>query len=338
MSIHADSIGRRALAAAAAASACLAATLGLAADQAGAVSTRVKAGVQAGTLEITGTARADNITLRLAPGAPTTLQVDVGGDGTADFSFETATFTAITVQARGGADTINGSAGLAPLGRLTIDGGRGNDTLLGGDGDDVLLGGQGNDTITGARGNDTSLLGAGDDRFTWNPGDGDDTVEGQAGNDVLGFNGANIAELLDIAANGPRVKLSRNVADITMDLDAVERLELNALGGPDAITVGDLTGTDLKTIDVDLSASAGGGDAQPDTVIVAGTDRADRVRVTRSGTRVLTNGLAAQTRIAGSEAANDTLVINTLAGNDDVHIAADVADLIRPTVDLGADE
>lgn len=123
-----------------------------------------------------------------------------------------------------------------------------------------------------------------------------------------------------------------------MDLDAVERLELNAVGGADAIIVNDLTGTDLKATDVDLSASAGGGDAQPDTVITTGTNGADRVRVTRSGTRVLTTGLAAQTRIAGSEAANDRLQINTLAGNDDVNVATDVAELIRPIVDLGADE
>ena len=133
------------------------------------------------------------------------------------------------------------------------------------------------------------------------------------------------------------MKLFRNVANITMDLNGVERLELNALGSPDRITVGDLTGTDLKTTDVDLSATAGGGDAEPDAVIVTGT-RADRVRVARSGTRVLTTGLAAQTRIAGSEAANDSLFINTLAGNDDVNVATDVADLIQATVDLGADE
>jgi Ca2+-binding RTX toxin-like protein len=316
----------------------LVATLGLAAAATSAAQARVHARVQAGTLAITGTARADTIGLRLAPGVPTTLQVDVGGDGTADFSFETATFTAITVHARRGADTITGSAGLAELGRLTIHGGRGNDSLLGGDGDDVLLGGRGDDTVNGARGNDTGLLGAGDDRFTWNPGDGDDTVEGQAGNDVLAFNGSNAAERIDVAANGSRVRLFRNVANITMDFDAVERLELNAVGGADAIFVNDLTGTDLETVDIDLSASAGGGDAQAHTVITTGTSRPDRVRVTRSGTRVLTTGLAARTRIAGSEAANDRLQINTLAGNDDVNVATDVADLIRPTVNLGADD
>lgn len=129
------------LATAAVAGASLAAMLGLAADEAMAASARVQAQVHAGTLEITGTAAADDIALRLQPGAPTTLQVDVGGDGTADFSFDTSTFTAISAQAGSGADTITGSNGLAPLGQLTIDGGRGNDTLLGGDGADVLIGG-----------------------------------------------------------------------------------------------------------------------------------------------------------------------------------------------------
>jgi hypothetical protein len=53
---------------------------------------------------------------------------------------------------------------------------------------------------------------------------------------------------------------------------------------------------------------------------------------------VLTTGLPAQTRISGSEVANDRLFVNTLAGNDDVTVAPDVADLITPIIDLGADE
>ena len=53
---------------------------------------------------------------------------------------------------------------------------------------------------------------------------------------------------------------------------------------------------------------------------------------------MFTTGLPVQTRIAGSEPANDLLLINTLAGNDDVNIAADVTDLIQATVDLGTDE
>jgi Ca2+-binding RTX toxin-like protein len=117
--------------------------------------------------------------------------------------------------------------GLAPLISLTINGGRGNDTLTGGDGADILLGGDNNDTVAGGRDDDVVLLGAGDDAFIWSRGDASDTVEGQAGADTLAFDGANIAENMDISSNGWRVRLTRNVANITMDLErrGVDRCE-----------------------------------------------------------------------------------------------------------------
>jgi hypothetical protein len=72
--------------------------------------------------------------------------------------------------------------------------------------------------------------------------------------------------------------------------------------------------------------------------VVNGTEKRDVVQVTRSGAQVAVAGLAAQTRIVGSEPAGDTLRIQTLGGNDDVSVAPDVADLIATLVDLGADE
>ena len=68
MSIHAHPARRRALAAATA-GACLAAMLGLAAASASAAPSRVHARVLAGTLEITGTARADTIAAATGAGA-----------------------------------------------------------------------------------------------------------------------------------------------------------------------------------------------------------------------------------------------------------------------------
>jgi hypothetical protein len=56
------------------------------------------------------------------------------------------------------------------------------------------------------------------------------------------------------------------------------------------------------------------------------------------GSSALTTGLAAQTTITGSEAANDVLRVNTLGGRDDVQVAPDVSTLITPIVDLGADQ
>ena len=112
-----------------------------------------------------------------------------------------------------------------------------------------------------------ALLGAGDDTFVWNPGDGSDTVEGQAGTDTLLFNGANINEKIDVSANGGRVRFTRDVANITMDLNGVEHINFTALGGADNITVNDLAGTGVTQVNIDLAATpgSGAGDGAADT-------------------------------------------------------------------------
>ena len=122
-------------------------------------------------------------------------------------------------------------------------------------GADTLIGGAGNDTVTGGQGNDFAVLGDGNDTFVWNPGDGSDIVEGGAGTDTLVFNGANIGENIDISANGGRVRLSRDVGNVTMDLNSVEHIQLNALGGADTVTVNDLTGTGVTQVAIDLGAT-----------------------------------------------------------------------------------
>ena len=50
------------------------------------------------------------------------------------------------------------------------------------------------------------------------------------------FFGANIAENIDISANGGRVRFTRDIANIAMDLNDVESVQLLALGGADQIT------------------------------------------------------------------------------------------------------
>ena len=80
-------------------------------------------------------------------------------------------------------------------------------------------------------------------------------MEGQGGNDTLVFNGANVNENFDISANGSRVRLFRDVGNITMDLNGVETIRLAALGGADTITVNDLTGTDVTQVAIDLAAA-----------------------------------------------------------------------------------
>ena len=336
MWIHGGGRRRRALVMTVVSGACLSALLGVAVDPAAAA---YKAQVQAGTLQIVGDGASDKLELLTAPDNPNIVELDVGEDGTIDFAFDRSTFSAISVQAGGGNDEVRIAPG-AQLGDVTIDGGAGDDTLIGGDGDDTLVGGSGNDVIDGGRGSDTALMGSGNDTFVWNPGDGSDTVEGQGGSDTLDFNGSNAPEKIDVSANGSRVRLFRDVANVTMDLNGIEGLNVVALGSADTITVNDLTGTDVRTANVDLSGTPGSGigDGAADTVIENGTAGADRVHVTRSGAQVLSTGLVPKLSISGSEPALDTLQVNTLAGKDRVTVDPDVSQLIAPAVDLGADQ
>src|SRR4051794_30495411 len=80
-----------------------AAMLGLAADPAHAA---VTARVQAGVLTVSGDSASNKFALRLEPGSPNILQVDVGDDGTADFSFARTTFTAVVVDGGAGDDRL----------------------------------------------------------------------------------------------------------------------------------------------------------------------------------------------------------------------------------------
>ena len=256
----------------------------------------------------------------------------------APFSLDIGTTENLVVNANGGDDTITAGNGLAGLISLTLDGGAGNDTITGGDGNDLLIGGDGNDLVNGGRGNDTALLGSGDDTFVWNPGDGSDTVEGQDGTDTLVFNGANVNEKIDISANGHRATFTRDVANITMDLNGVEHIQFTARGGADTVTVNNLAGTDVNQVAIDLAATPGSGvgDGAADTVIVNGTAGKDTVQVTGSGSSVSVAGLSALVTITGAEGANDQLVINTLGGDDVITAAGLPAGTVQLTIDAGA--
>jgi Ca2+-binding RTX toxin-like protein len=233
------------------------------------------------------------------------------------FSIDIGTTENLVLNAGGGDDVITAGNGLASLIQLTIDGGAGNDTITGGDGNDVLLGGDGNDVITGGRGADVASLGAGDDVFIWNQGDGSDAVDGQAGLDTLVFNGAGGSETTTISANGNGATLTRDLGNIVMDLNNIERIQLAPLGGSDNVVVNDLTGTGVKQIAIDLGVPPGNsmGDGQADTVTINATDRDDRITVTSNNGVITVSGLATEVTISNFDA-NDHIVINGLGGDD----------------------
>lgn len=191
-------------------------------------------------------------------------------------------------------------------------------------------GGEGDDFIDGQQGADVGFLGPGNDTFQWDPGDGNDTVEGQDGHDVVLFNGSNTNEIYDFSANGSRLRFTRNVGNVVLDANGIEQFDLRALGGADIATVNDLSGTDVSVVNIDLAGTLGGtsGDAQPDTVNVNGTELPDTIHVAANAGAVEVSGLAAFVRIRHSEAANDTLIVNGLGGDDVITVGPGVGALI----------
>jgi hypothetical protein len=297
----------------------------------------VRARVVDGTLRVTGSPFADRIALRLSPTDPSRLQVDADADGTADDTFDINTFAAIVVAGGRGNDSIrlDTANGAFTTARPTIvDGGSGDDTLLGGSGNELFFGGRGNDFVDGNGGADTAFLGSGNDTFVWDPGDGSDTVEGGPGFDTHVFNGSGGNEIFAAAADGHRVRFTRNLGGIVMDLNDVEALDVNALEGTDSVTIGDLAGTGLTDVSVDLANSPGSdfSDGAADTVQVEGTAGVDTIAATANGGAIEVDGLAASVRIAHADPALDGLTIDTLAGADDVSVAAAVNGLIQVTV------
>jgi Ca2+-binding RTX toxin-like protein len=287
---------------------------------------------QPDTVTIEGTAGGNHITIANS-GASIAIsglpaQVTIGGAEGANDS--------LVVDALGGNDIINASAIAADEIMLTIDGGDGNDTITGSQGADTLIGGTGDDNVIGGRGDDVAFLGSGNDRFTWNPGDGSDIVEGQDGVDILQFNGSNANENMDVSANGSRVKLFRDVANVTMDLNSIEQIKIATLGGTDSVTVNDLTGTGVNEVFVQLGSPAGGGDGQPDTVVVNGTATDDTIRVSTAGAAVVVTGLSAKTDVNGIDPGSvDALTINGLGGDDNINASQLRAGQVKLTINGG---
>jgi len=326
---------RRVLAAAAAIS--LLAALGPGVASASAATT---AQVRDGTLFVTGDGAGDKVSLSLDFGNPNILNIDVGEDGTTDFAFDRSTFSAIEVDARGGYDEVrvDQSGGVIAGQAITLNGGAGSDTLIGGSGDELLLGGAGNDFVDGNAGSDVAELGAGNDTFNWDPGDASDIVEGEGGRDTLQFNGSNAAERIDFEADNSRVRMTRDVAAITMDLNGIETTNLNTLGSADTVTVGDLSGTDLSAVNVNLAAFGGVGDGAADTVVVDGTAGPDNVTLGNASGALVVGGLSAQTSVTGDESGLDAVDVNTLGGADTLALPVGVTAQAAVNFDGGDDQ
>jgi Ca2+-binding RTX toxin-like protein len=292
---------------------------------------------QADQVILNGTNNADTIAVLATPGSSQSYQVtglpsviNVKGSEAID---------RLTINGLGGDDNFSAAALPAVLTQLTLDGGAGNDSFIGGRGADLIFGGDGNDFVNGGAGDDVAFLGAGDDVFVWNPGDGSDVVEGQAGRDTLRFVGANVSEQMTVSANGTRARLFRDVANITMDFNEIEQLDVITLGGQDVITLNDTSGTGVKQINLDLAGNIPlSGDGQIDRVVINGTNADDVLFVNNTNSAIQVFGLSANISIVNADR-NDLLDIKALAGDDILDASVLVADRIslRLSGDAGDD-
>jgi Ca2+-binding RTX toxin-like protein len=293
-----------------------------------------------GVLSVTGTNGADEIALRLRVAHPGILQIDLGDDGSADFSVRRRRVERIVVNAAGQDDLIRIDDRNGPFTdgiSTSLRGGGGNDKIIGGKGGERLSGGDGNDAVDGNGGRDIAALGAGDDIFVWNAGDGSDIVEGGTGADRMQFNGASSAEQIELSARKGRLRLSRDLSGVVMDADGVEQIDLNALGGADLVTVDDLAGTGVSVVRADLAGSLKGAppDELVDRLVINGTSGDDAITVTGDPGEMKVIGLAEAVAILNQEP-TDELFVKGLGGSDTIDAATLAADAITANLNGGA--
>lgn len=301
----------------------------------------VTAVLQGTTVVVTGTDGPD--TIAVLPAGPN-VDIDTNGTPPAEFSFPLANVTSVVVNSGGGDDTITGANGLAAQ-PLTVDAGAGNDTITGTDGNDTIHGGDGADTVIPGRGNDTVFGDAGPDTMTWNPGDGSDTFFGGDGTDRLVFNGANVAENMQLFAVGATAMLTRDVANITETMQQVELVDLTMLGGNDRYTGGTgLPATGLAHVSVDggagvdvlsggdVAETLDGGSIDADTVTGGGGD--DTLIVSPEGGDTLDGGPGTDTLSVAGTDHNDAFTVDDVAGGVSVAIFGDVTGVADPATSV----
>lgn len=281
------------------------------------------------TLTVQGTAAGDTMTISNVPGAPRIVQVDLDNDGRRDFAIPAGLLRRIEFGGGDGNDNLrveDAAFAFTATVETVIDGGSGEDVILGGVGAELLKGGDGADKIDPRRGDDSVEAGPGDDRVGWAPGDGSDAIEGQEGQDELFFVGSAGDEQFAATSDGPRVRFTRDIGAIAMDLGGVEVLTTLALGGQDGFVINDLSGTEVNDIVADLAVEAGGtaGDQAPDSVRLAGTASPDFVEVSGDAAASFVFGLPALVRVLHADP-DDVLTVDGADGDDSLNASSDAA-------------
>jgi Ca2+-binding RTX toxin-like protein len=153
-------------------------------------------------------------------------------------------------------------------------------------------------------------------------------IQGGDGQDVLALRGTTGDDLLDVATSNGATWLAVNNG-LTSAL-SVERLITRSLAGADRVTVGDLTGSGVGGLQVELAS-----DGQADQVTVNGTQTTDQITASNAPGGVAVSGLAAVVTVTGADAAQDLLTLSGLAGDDVIDASAVSAGVSRTAINGG---
>ena len=311
------------------------AALGLVLVAPSAASAAVTPAINGNTLTLTGDDTSENYTLGVdANGNLTHTFGQVNGlANNTDFNTDpNATTTlpsngsiTVVLDARGGNDNINLSA--ANITGATINGEAGDDIIVGSGAVDTISGGDDNDRITAGRGNETIHGDAGNDVIVWNNGEGDDINIGGAGADETLIVTGTGDDNMTVSPNGARIRIERG---FTVDMETVERLNIQSFSGTDTLTT-------QPGITLPMTIDAGSGN---DTITTG--DGADLING-GDGNDTL-NGAGGGDRIVGDRggdtmnggAADDTVVWNNGDGSDIMN-GDDGVDRVETNLSAAAD-
>ena len=220
-----------------------------------------------GTIDLSDTAKFDNVTVPGAALPPIADVVSLQGDELAntltagsDNTFirgdEGSAFGDDILTGGSGDDFIAGdNRGLGGDGDTTVGGA---DDILGGDGDDQLFGDGGDDTLDGEAGNDSVFGESGDDQIGYTVGEGVDVISGGDDTDTLTTTGTALADAIDVTVVGATVEMEINasgIADVTVD--TVENFVFDLGDGADRLDLaGNLAAAGVATVAVDGGADA----------------------------------------------------------------------------------
>jgi Ca2+-binding RTX toxin-like protein len=296
--------------------------------------------VSQGVLTITGDSASDKLALRLKPGVPNILQVDVGADGSANFSFDRSTFDKVIVHAGGGDDIVRiaeGNGAFTDTEKTAILGDGSADTLVGGSFAESLQGGDGADTIDGNPGNDAITLGASNDFVVWNPEDGVDAISAGDGFDRIRVNGSDDSESIEVFNFTNMLRISRGTrpgeGGPIFDAKNAEALELKPLRGNDVVRTGNLAGTGVNDVSVDLASGSPSEPRDFDNVVLNGAIGPDNnAQVSAFSGTVKVVGLAPTLSISHSDPGLDLLDVSGFSGNDTLKASDGIGSLMRLTL------